>query len=120
MLGDLSAAKTSSTQYFWGSQYWKNNSFSGVVNAPASMKGYISNAPPLACNGANWTSNPGNSSNPPSTVPVNMVVAVSSTINQSGSTEYGDMKHLVVVHISPGYGPSPGHDGFGQIIATIC
>jgi hypothetical protein len=45
---------------------------------------------------------------------------VASAINQSGSTESGNIKHLVVVHVSPGYGPSPGHDGYGQIIATLC
>jgi hypothetical protein len=105
---------------FWGSQYWKNNAFSGVVNAPASMKGYIDNAPQLTCPTPNWTSDPGNSSHPPSTIPVNMVVIVGSTINQSGSIEYGDVKHLVVVHVNPGYGPAPGHDGWGQIIANIC
>jgi hypothetical protein len=105
---------------FWGSQYWKNNAFSGVINAPASMKGYIDNGPKLTCPTPNWTSDPGNSSHPPSTVPVNMVVIVGSTITQSGSTELGDVKHLVVVHTQPGYGPAPGHDGWGQIIATIC
>jgi hypothetical protein len=26
----------------------------------------------------------------------------------------------VVVSVSPGYGPNPGHDGYGNIIATIC
>ena len=71
---------------FWGSQFWKNNSFSGVVNAPASMKGYIDNAPGFVC-GVNWNSDPGNSSHPPSTIPVNMVVVVSSTNTQSGSTK---------------------------------
>ena len=77
VVGDVTAgAPTNGTQVnFWGSQYWKNNSFSGVVNAPASMKGYIANAPGFAC-GVNWTSNPGNSSNPPSTIPVNMLVVV--------------------------------------------
>ena len=104
---------------FWGSQYWKNNQFSGVVNAPASMKGYIDNAPGFAC-GVNWTSDPGNSSHPPSTIPVNMVVVVSSSITQSGSVESGDIKHLVVVSVTPGYGPAPGHDGWGKIIGTIC
>lgn len=105
---------------FWGSQYWKNNSFSGVVNAPASMKGYIDSAPQLTCPTPNWTSDPGNSSHPPATVPVNMVVIVGSTITQSGSTELGDVKHLVIVHTQTGYGPAPGHDGWGQIIANIC
>ena len=63
VVGDVTAgAPTIGTSVnFWGSQYWKNNSFSGVVNAPASMKGYISDAPSLSCN-VNWTSNPGNSS----------------------------------------------------------
>ena len=32
---------------FWGSQTWKTNQFSGVNNAPASMKGYIDNVPEL-------------------------------------------------------------------------
>jgi hypothetical protein len=112
--------KVGTTVDFWGSQYWKNNSFSGVINAPASMKGYIDNAPKLTCPTPNWTSDPGNSSNPPSMVPVNMVVIVGSTITQSGSTELGDVKHLVIVHVSPGYGPAPGHDGWGQITSNIC
>jgi hypothetical protein len=126
VVGDLTADRTVSgspvngtSVNFWGSQYWKNNSYSGVVNAPASMKGYISNAPSLSC-GVNWTSNPGNSSNPPSTVPVNMVTVVASTITQSGSTELGNIKHLVIVQTEAGYGPAPGHDGNGKIIATIC
>jgi hypothetical protein len=121
VVGDVSAgAPTNGRQVnFWGSQTWKTNQFSGVNNAPASMKGYIDNAPNYAC-GATWTSNPGNSSNPPSTVPVNMVVVVASAITQSGSTESGTIKHLVVVSVSPGYGPNPGHDGNGTIIATLC
>jgi hypothetical protein len=127
VVGNLTADGTATgnpingtTVDFWGSQYWKNNAFSGVINAPASMKGYIDSAPQLVCPTPNWTSDPGNSSHPPATVPVNMVVIVGSTINQSGSTEYGDIKHLVVVHVSAGYGPAPGHDGWGQIIANIC
>ena len=104
---------------FWGSQTWKTNQFSGVNNAPASMKGYIDNAPSYTC-GATWTSDPGNSSDPPSTIPVNMVVVVASSITKSGSTESGNIKHLVVVSVAAGYGPAPGHDGYGNIIATIC
>jgi hypothetical protein len=121
VVGDVSAgAPTNGTQVnFWGSQFWKNNQFSGVVNAPASMKGYIDNAPGFAC-GVNWTSDPGNSSHPPSTIPVNMLVVVSSAITQSGSIESGNIKHLVVVSVQPGYAGNPGHQGWGNIIATIC
>ena len=68
----------------------------------------------------NWNSDPGNSSHPPSTIPVNMVVVVSSTTTSRGPTKSGNIKHLVVVSVQPGYGPAPGHDGWGKIIATIC
>ena len=67
-----------------------------------------------------WTSDPGNSSNPPATIPDNMVVVVASSIPKSGSTESGNIEHLVVVSVAPGYGPAPGHDGCGNIIATLC
>jgi hypothetical protein len=127
VVGNITADKTATgspvsgtTVDFWGSQYWKNNAFSGVVNAPASMKGYIDNAPQLVCPTPNWTSDPGNSSHPPAVVPVNMVVIVGSTITQSGSTELGDVKHLVIVHTQSGYGPAPGHDGWGTITSNIC
>jgi hypothetical protein len=45
---------------------------------------------------------------------------VASSITQSGSTESGNIKHLVIVSTAAGYGPAPGHDGYGNIIATIC
>jgi hypothetical protein len=104
---------------FWGAQFWKNNTFSGVVNAPASMKSYLENAPQLAC-GINWTTDPGNSGHPPATVPVNMVVVVSSQEWKSGSNELGNVVHLVVVSVQPGYAGDPGHAGWGNIIGTIC
>jgi len=123
VVGDVSAGLPTpingTTVNFWGAQLWKTNQFSGVNNAPASMKGYIDNAPNYAC-GAAWTSDPGNSSHPPATIPVNMVVVVASAINKSGSTESGNILHLVVVSVNPGYGPAPGHDAWGKIIATIC
>ncbi len=145
VIGDLSANKppapmhpyttvSNGTQVnFWGSQTWKTNQFSGVNNAPASMKGYVNNAPSdlgqppspgssspgYGC-GENWTSNPGNSSNPPSTIPNYLVVIVSSQITQSSSTESGNITHVVVVQVEPSYGPSPGHTGWGPIVAWLC
>ena len=123
VVGDVSAGLPTpingTTVNFWGAQLWKTNQFTGVNNAPASMKGYIDNVPNYAC-GQGWTSDPGNSSHPPATIPVNMVVVVASAINKSGSTESGNIKHLVVVSVNPGYGPAPGHDAWGKIIATIC
>jgi hypothetical protein len=49
-----------------------------------------------------------------------MLVVVASSIQQSGSTEYGNIKHIVVVSVAAGYGPAPGHDGYGNIVATLC
>ena len=59
-------------------------------------------------------------SDPPATIPVNVPVVVSSTITQSGSAELGNIKHLAVVSVQPGYGPAPGHNGWGQIIGWVC
>ena len=90
VIGDVSAGKptTGTRVNFWGSQLWKTNQFSGVNNAPASMKGYIDNAPSYTC-GAAWTSNPGNSSNPPATIPDYMLVVVASSIKSRARPNTG-------------------------------
>ncbi len=121
VIGDVSAGHpTNGTSVnFWGAQLWKNNVFSGVDNAPAAMKGYIDNPGGYTC-GATWTSDPGNSSHPPSTIPKDLVVIVSNQIIQSGSTISGTITHMVIVSVNPGYAGNPGHDGTGTIIHTIC
>ena len=73
----------------------------------------------LTC-GTTWTSDPGNSSHPPSTIPSEMEVIVSSQVSQSGSTESGNILHIVIVKTNPGYGGNPGHAGTGVIVGTIC
>jgi hypothetical protein len=137
VVGDSSAGATTTARLsgwvsngnnvnFWGSQLWKKNVFTGVNNSPASMKGYIDQAPialgvnPATTCGKNWTSDPGNSSNPPASVPLWLIVVVSSSISQTGSTENGDIKHVAVVQVQPGYGPAPGHDGFGKVAYWLC
>jgi hypothetical protein len=120
VIGDKSAGAPTigTTVDFWGSQYWHDNSFSGSVTAPATMKGWLDKAPSLTIGGT-WTADT-SSANPPSSVPVYMVVIVSSWEKQSGSTETGDIKHLVVVQVQPGYGAGGCHTaGFGTIIGII-
>jgi hypothetical protein len=121
VIGDVSAGHpTNGTSVnFWGAQLWKNNVFSGVNNSPPAMKGYIDNPGGYSC-GATWTSDPGNSSHPPSTIPSEMVVIVSSKITQSGSNISGVITHMVIVSVNPGYAGNPGHDGTGTIVHTIC
>jgi len=32
----------------------------------------------------------------------------------------GDIRKIVIVKTNPGYGPSPGHVGTGQVVAIVC
>jgi hypothetical protein len=105
---------------FWGHSWSRDNVLSGGP-APDSFKGFasaISTNPP-AC-GDTWTSRPGNSSNPPDTIPPYMGVVVSSSITQSGSTISGDVPDIVVVRTNPGYRRDPGHPGTGTVVAVYC
>ena len=105
---------------FWGHSWSHDNVLSGGP-APNSFKGFasaISTNPP-AC-GDTWTSRPGNSSDPPDTIPLYMGVVVSSSISQSGSTISGDAPGIVVVRTNPGYRRDPGHPGTGTVVAVFC
>jgi hypothetical protein len=120
VIGDVSAGNPTAgiAVNFWGSQLWKTNVFSGG-SAPASMKGYVDHVSRYGC-GATFTTSPGNSSAPPASIPGQMAVIVSSHISKSGSTISGTIVHIVIVHVNAGYGPNPGHDGTGTILATVC
>ncbi|HEV2687359.1 MAG TPA: hypothetical protein VGV35_02360, partial [Bryobacteraceae bacterium] len=105
------------TVTFWGAQWAKDNTLSGGA-APDAFKGFTDTTP--ATCGGNWTSRPGNSSEPPDTVHPFIAVMVSSTITQSGDTITGDISKIVIVRTNPGYGPSPGHAGTGTVVAVVC
>ena len=117
VLGDQSA---SGAVTFWGAQWWKLNALSGG-SAPPSFKGFaesLSSNPP-SC-GASWTTDPGNSSGPPDTIPSFMGVVVATAVSKSGSTISGDVRRIVVVKTDPGYASNPGHDGTGTVVAEVC
>lgn len=118
VIGNLVNMSITSNVNFWGSQWRQNNPMSGGA-APNAFKGFENGLALPTC-GSTWTSRPGNSSNPPSTVPTNMAVIVSSSVTQSGSTISGNVKKIVVVRTNPGYGPSPGKAGTGKVIAILC
>jgi len=104
--------------YFWGSQWSKNNPMSGG-SGPNAFKGFEDGTSQPTCGGL-WTSRPGNSSNPPSTIPQYVAVIVSSSIQKNGSVISGDIKKIIIVQTNPGYGPNPGHAGTGQVVAILC
>lgn len=118
VVADLANLSAGVTVYFWGSQWAKNNPMSGGPG-PSAFKGFENGLEQPACGGS-WTSRPGNSSNPPSTIPEYMAVIVAGSVRQDGSVISGDVKKIVVVRTNPGYGPSPGHPGTGQVVAVLC
>jgi hypothetical protein len=83
------------------------------------MKGFADSPTSMTC-GAAWTTRTGDSSGPPRTLPAEIAVIVSSKVTQSGSVISGDIRHIVVIHVNPGYRRAPGHTGTGQVVATIC
>ena len=119
VIGDVEAHGLGSNVNFWGAQWWKNNFMSGPVsNGVASFKGYAVEAD-VVCGGV-WSSRPGNSSNPPSVIPDNVLVIVTSTVLKSGPDISGNIKELLIVKQDGGYGPNPGHAGNGPVTQIIC
>lgn len=100
---------------FWGSQ-WDKQVIGGSYQANASFKGYASQV-----TGATWTTGPGNSSSPPSSVSNYIGVIVSTNLGKQGGTISGNVTELVVLRVdSPAsYEPNPGHAGSGVMMAFV-
>jgi hypothetical protein len=103
---------------FWGAQWAHDNVLSGGT-APPSFKGFANNAPNPPAAGQSWTTNPGNSSGPPTSVPQYIGVLITSQVSKSGSTISGNTVGIAVVSVDPGYGAAPGHPGTGTIVAVL-
>lgn len=116
VIGNLNAAP-GNTVNFWGPQWASLNSLSGGI-APNAFKGFAGTGP-QSCGGS-WRTEPGNSSNPPATVPSFMAVIAASSVTQSGSVITGDVSKIVIVSTNPGYGPAPGRAGTGTVVAVLC
>lgn len=103
---------------FWGAQWWKLNSLSGGTG-PAAFKGFEDSTAPPTC-GQTWTTDPGNSTPPPASIPPYMAIIVASNVGQSGSSISGDILHVVIVKTNAGYQGNSGHAGTGTIVAVVC
>jgi len=115
VLGDESA-RVGAKATFWGYSWAKANMLSGG-GAPASFDGFSTTV--SAC-GGNWTSEPGNSSTPPTAIPSYMGVLVSSSIGKMGTSISGNVTEIVVVKPDPGYSRNPGHPGTGTVVGVYC
>jgi hypothetical protein len=106
---------------FWSDQWAKLNALSSG-GAPDSFKGFadtLSSSPPRC--GGSWSTHPGNSPPPPGApLPTFMAVLVASSVDKSGNTISGNIPMIVIVKTNPGYGPNPGHNGTGTVVAVLC
>ncbi len=119
VIGDVEAHAVNDIVNFWGSQWWKNNTMSGVVSSGvASFKGYADTSTNVC--GGTWTSLPGNSSNPPETIPDDVLIIVTSKVIKNGNAISGDIKQMVTVHHDGVYQDNPGHHGGGKVINVVC
>jgi hypothetical protein len=104
---------------FWGAQWSKLNSLSGGA-APASFKGFANTLAEAKC-GSSWSTDPGNSSDPPVAPLPGLIEAIASAhIVKSGRTISGDVAAVVLISTEPGYGPNPGHAGTGTVVGVGC
>jgi len=105
---------------FWGARWAARNSLSGG-EAPSSFKGFAESVgvTPATC-GSTWSTDTGNSSGPPATVPAYVAVLVTSSVSQSGSVVSGTVSEIVVVNTNPGYLNDPGDPGTGTVVAILC
>ena len=119
VIGNVEPHAVGDVVNFWGAQWWKNNSMSGVVSkGVASFKGYASNANDFC--GGRWESRPGNSSDPPATIPDDVAIIVTDTVLKNGPNISGTIKQILLVHHDGGYGPNPGHRGNGPVTTVLC
>jgi hypothetical protein len=103
---------------FWGAQWWKLNTLSGGP-APAAFKGFA-NEVTGTCGGS-WTTDPGNSSDPPlGPLPPVIEAIAAHSVTKSGRTISGDITSVVLIATDPGYAPNPGHAGTGTVVRVVC
>ena len=119
VIGDIENHATGSIVNFWGAQWWKNNIMShGASNGVAGFKGFASDSD-VTCGGT-WQSRPGNSSNPPDTIPADVMVIVTDAVQKNGSNIGGTITQILTVHSDGNYGPNPGHAGSGTVSSVFC
>jgi hypothetical protein len=119
VIGDAEVHDIGADIDFWGAQWWKNNTMTGAVDdGAAAFKGFA-NAADAFCGGT-WSSNTGNSSVPPETIPSDFTVIVTSTLASHDTTITGNIVEVVTVHQDGGYAPNVGHEGTAVVTAINC
>ena len=115
VIGDPASGKSVT---FWSSQ-WANLNFPSDMGAPSSFKGFAGTVAATGC-GSSWSSRPGDSAEPPASLPAYMAVIVAGSVVKSGSAISGNTASMVIVKTDSGYAPDPGHAGTGTVVGVIC
>lgn len=125
-LGDstVASATPTSTVTWWSDAWWTLNSLSGGT-AHDSFKGFsaltqLPTTNPANRCGTSFSTPPGNSATPPTTVPSYMGVIVASSADKNKKGIHGQWAKIVVVKTDTGYSTNPGFAGTGTIVATFC
>ncbi|MGH9635313.1 MAG: Ig-like domain repeat protein, partial [Candidatus Angelobacter sp.] len=115
---------------FWGSQwetqvinglyFGANPSFKGWSGSVASFNQCEANASLATLDMACWQVKPGQSFPPDQVLPAYIEVVVSTVIDKSGDTVFGNIACGAILQVdhTPPYGAVPGQDGFGTIAAV--
>jgi RHS repeat-associated protein/uncharacterized repeat protein (TIGR01451 family) len=115
---------------FWGSQwesqvingqyFGANPSFKGWSGSVASFNQCEANATLATLDMACWQVKPGQSFPPNQVLPTYIEVVVSTVIDKSGDTVFGNIACGAILQVdhTPPYGAVPGQDGFGTIAAV--
>lgn len=100
---------------FWGAQ-WSKQVRGGTFPTSSDFKGYADSV-----SGGTWTSRPGDSSKPPSTVARYIGVIITTQVTKQDSTISGNVTGLAILRVddSSQYRPDPGHSGSGVVVAIL-
>jgi hypothetical protein len=100
---------------FWEAK-WADQVKAGNFIENPSFKGYADQS-----NGSRWTSNPGNSSNPPASIANYIGVIVTTNATKTGNTLSGNVAELVILKVDnpSSYQPNPGHPASGTMVSVI-
>jgi uncharacterized repeat protein (TIGR01451 family) len=125
--GNTGGLKIGQRVNFWGSQwesqvinaqnYASNSSFKGWADSINIIQQCQASATPATLTPTCWQVKPGQSFPPDMILPSYIEVIVSTVINKSGDTVFGNIACGAVVQVdhTPPYGAVPGQPGFGTI-----
>ena len=111
------AATMNGNVTLWSPQWAKANHMASTSPSFKGFAGTLASNPPAV--GQNWSASPGNSGNPPSTVPSYMAVIVANSVAKNGSVISGDTAKMMIVKMDPAPNMGDSGTGTGKVVAQL-